>query len=276
MAFRLLIEREYQSLFTVPSVQVILCSYCTLRNWEHDDLAAPYWRWYWNDTRGAVISSGGRRIELGPDRVVLIPPETHFSTDTRNLVGHLHFHFLAGVRLVAAERKPIVRRVKEVDRVMIGKLVAMMQLPPSRQRGDWSISCGVHALIGYALAQFPVSAWEMEPVDRQIASALAAMHERPNHGFSNVDLARLASLSPNAFLRRFRVVTGVTPHRYLTRLRVDRAGLDLLNTGDSIEAIALRNGFCDRYHLSRVFKQVLGRSPSEYRRRGQRLSTAAR
>jgi len=40
-------------------------------------------------------------------------------------------------------------------------------------------------------------------------------------------------------------------------------------SGRDIKAIAEDTGFCDRYHFSRIFKQLRGVSPAEFRRCGQ-------
>jgi AraC-like DNA-binding protein len=63
--------------------------------------------------------------------------------------------------------------------------------------------------------------------------------------------------------------TGMPLHRYLNHVRVSHA-LDLLTDGDKpLAQIASDCGFCDIYYFSRYFKQSVGVSPAEYRRRGK-------
>ena len=82
------------------------------------------------------------------------------------------------------------------------------------------------------------------------------------------DLARLVPVSPDHLIRTFRAVFGETPHRYLQRRRVERA-MFLLRTGDrSVTDICMDVGFSSLGTFSRVFRDIVGESPSVYRRRG--------
>ena len=79
-------------------------------------------------------------------------------------------------------------------------------------------------------------------------------------------LAKESGYSRVQFLRMFRAATGYTPHNYLLKLRVDRVRELLASPTLSLTDIALECGFSSHSHLSRVFRQVLGATPSEYRR----------
>jgi AraC family transcriptional regulator len=86
---------------------------------------------------------------------------------------------------------------------------------------------------------------------------------------TDIDLNRLAvesGYSRNHFLRMFRAATGDTPHRYLLHLRVKKAQAMMKNKSTHLIDIALATGFSSHAQLSRVFRQVLGVTPSEYRR----------
>src|SRR5215475_5735745 len=79
-------------------------------------------------------------------------------------------------------------------------------------------------------------------------------------------LAKESGYSRVHFVRMFRAATGYTPHNYLLKLRVDRVRELLASPTLSLTDIALECGFSSHSHLSRVFRQVLGATPSEYRR----------
>jgi AraC family transcriptional regulator len=86
---------------------------------------------------------------------------------------------------------------------------------------------------------------------------------------SDIDLRTLAmesGYSRNHFLRMFRQATGYTPHQYLLRLRVKRAQELMKNRSMPLIDVALESGFASHSHLSRVFRQIAGARPSEYRR----------
>jgi AraC family transcriptional regulator len=86
---------------------------------------------------------------------------------------------------------------------------------------------------------------------------------------TDLDLKSLAAesgYSENHFLRMFRVATGLTPHQYLIRLRVMKAQALMRDGSSRLVDIALACGFSSHAHFSRIFRQVLGAAPSEYRR----------
>ncbi|HEY8475006.1 MAG TPA: helix-turn-helix domain-containing protein [Natronosporangium sp.] len=80
------------------------------------------------------------------------------------------------------------------------------------------------------------------------------------------DLAARALMSPRSFARRFKAVTGTTPHAWLLGQRLHRAE-ELLETADlRIEEVARRCGFGTAAALREQFVRRRGVSPREYRR----------
>lgn len=79
-------------------------------------------------------------------------------------------------------------------------------------------------------------------------------------------LARVAGLSIFHFARAFKQTAGITPHRYLTQKRVQRAQRMLAYSDLSLSQIAFATGFSDQSHLARHFRRLVGSSPGEYRR----------
>src|SRR5262249_11115727 len=71
-------------------------------------------------------------------------------------------------------------------------------------------------------------------------------------------LAKLAGRSPFHFSRVFLRSVGVSPHRYVVHLRLQRA-IELAREGrSSLAEIALHTGFADQSHLSRWIRRVRG------------------
>jgi AraC-like DNA-binding protein len=79
-------------------------------------------------------------------------------------------------------------------------------------------------------------------------------------------LARIAHLSVGHFIRMFRATFGETPHRYLQRRRVERSMFLLRETDRPVTDICLAVGFTSLGTFSRTFRDIVGRSPSAYRR----------
>jgi AraC-like DNA-binding protein len=78
-------------------------------------------------------------------------------------------------------------------------------------------------------------------------------------------LAGLAKLSVCYFVRSFKQSTGITPHDYLIRQRVERTKQLLSGTDMPLSEIALAAGFADQSHFARRFRQHVGMSPRDYR-----------
>jgi AraC-like DNA-binding protein len=90
--------------------------------------------------------------------------------------------------------------------------------------------------------------------------------EEELHSITVGELAEDTALSRTGFSRAFRRMEGVSPRAYLQERKIDRAK-QLLETGRSLTEIALRLGFCDQSHFTRIFKQLTGETPAAYRRR---------
>lgn len=77
-------------------------------------------------------------------------------------------------------------------------------------------------------------------------------------------LATTAGMSPAHFIRSFQAAFGETPNRYLQRRRVERA-MFLLRSGSSVTDACFDVGFSSLGTFSRMFRQIVGVAPSEYR-----------
>jgi len=88
------------------------------------------------------------------------------------------------------------------------------------------------------------------------------------HLDQNLTLAQLGAvvcMSPFHFARLFQRTTGMPPHRFVVRARIDRA-LTLLTVHESpIGGIARAVGFRTASHFSTVFRRITGITPRAYR-----------
>ena len=80
-------------------------------------------------------------------------------------------------------------------------------------------------------------------------------------------MAARAHMSPRHFARAFRAETGITPARYVERVRLEAARRRLEDTADPIAAVATACGFGTAETMRRVFLRTLEVGPAEYRRR---------
>ncbi|MFF7408367.1 GlxA family transcriptional regulator [Streptomyces lydicus] len=93
--------------------------------------------------------------------------------------------------------------------------------------------------------------------------------ENPAADLSVDALAGRAGLSPRHFARAFRDEVGMTPGRYVDRVRLEAARRGLEDTVDGVAQVARRCGYGTPEAMRRAFLRALGASPAEYRRRFQ-------
>jgi two-component system, response regulator YesN len=79
-------------------------------------------------------------------------------------------------------------------------------------------------------------------------------------------VARKAYMSKYHFSRAFKVAVEVTYQEYLNNIRIHKAAGLLSNRTQTITDIAFSVGYCDLTHFARIFKRIIGYSPSTYRK----------
>jgi AraC family transcriptional regulator len=80
-------------------------------------------------------------------------------------------------------------------------------------------------------------------------------------------VAEQVALSVSYFSRAFKETFGTTPHMHIVRLRLEMAKKVMLTTEEPLSQIALACGLADQAHLSKLFRSVVGETPSAWRRR---------
>jgi AraC-like DNA-binding protein len=87
--------------------------------------------------------------------------------------------------------------------------------------------------------------------------------------------ARRQGLAPETLSRGFQKMFGVTPSAFRTETRTRRAFELIMNSNDSLAAIATASGFSDQSHMSRATKTLTGKSPGRWRATSNPFKTAA-
>ena len=108
---------------------------------------------------------------------------------------------------------------------------------------------------------------EVEDLNRRLLRARDAMDRAYAEPLDVSAVAAVAHVSEAHFIRTFRATFGETPHRYLQRRRVERSMFLLRETERSITDICFDVGFTSVGTFSRMFKEIIGETPSGYRRR---------
>ncbi len=104
---------------------------------------------------------------------------------------------------------------------------------------------------------------------RRVHTGRDYVHANLAEPFSLTAAARAANLSRYHFLRAFRQIVGVTPHRYVQALRLRRATVLLERSTLSISEIAMEVGYSSVAAFSAFFTKHQAVSPTKWRRQQQ-------
>ena len=150
----------------------------------------------------------------------------------------------------------LVRR--ELGSAAVNILARQMVVPPQRDGGQRQfIDQPVPACTNLALA--PTLDWALERLDKDLSVA---------------DLAAHARMSERSFGRRFLAETGTTPHRWLIGQRVQLAQRFLEDSDLGIDEVAAQSGFGAAALLRHHFRNQVGITPGDYRRKFQSATSS--
>ncbi|MED4604205.1 AraC family transcriptional regulator [Paenibacillus validus] len=107
-----------------------------------------------------------------------------------------------------------------------------------------------------------------------VVRAKAEIHKNYEDPLTLHRLAAISNVSAEYLIRLFNQYEGVTPMRYLWKVRADRALELLQSTGLTLDEIAEQTGFKSTYHLSRMIKNFSGKTPTDIRRSSWRGTLA--
>jgi AraC-like DNA-binding protein len=106
--------------------------------------------------------------------------------------------------------------------------------------------------------------WFFALTDTQLGAAMGAMHADPGYRWTVQRLAERAGMSRSAFALRFKQKVGTSAINYLTHWRMLRAAKMLVNSRESVSAIALSLGYESVSSFGFAFKREMGCSPRQF------------
>lgn len=275
------------------NLQVHCCRYWWMKNWEHKDLSFPYWRIYSNVQKGAFMEYKQQVYAIEPGTLYLIAPNTNYASrlhyhpipqEGYHLVGgriseitrkenrqfiregaieHLFIHFTLGYPYDQVSPGIYAFRMNKQQEAKIKQLRSYL----TRHVAQFNVTIylTLHSLISELLAGIDEEEWVYPVRDIRIANVISHIENNIEKDFSNEALAGIAHMATNAFSRLFKEYTGETLQHFIRTKRIHAACLLLLHTEISIDVIAEKTGFANRYHFSRVFRQITGNTPAKYR-----------
>lgn len=132
---------------------------------------------------------------------------------------------------------------------------------PREELREADAVCAVAAVLAKAAGCPAAPPAAPDPALRQLRDHLA---ESCTEGISTSALERLYGFDRFSLARRFRRAYGVSPSRFVTLRRLDRAR-GLIVEGQPLAEAALAAGFADQAHMTRQFRAAYGTTPGRWR-----------
>lgn len=278
------------------NLQMHCCRYWWIKNWEHKNLSFPYWRIYNNVQKGAFMEYNGQIHEMHPNTLYLIAPNTNYSSrlydnsipnEGYNLTGgrisettkkenrtllkegaieHLFIHFTLGYPY--DNISPGIYTF-HMDKHLKNKIKRLRNyLTKNVAQFNFTIFLTIQSLICELLSGLSENEWKYPVRDVRIAKVISYIENNISKEFSNESLAGIANMATNAFSRLFKEYTGETLQNFVKKKRINSACLLLLHSDLSIDEIAEKTGFANRYHFTRIFSRIMGNAPARYKKDG--------
>lgn len=106
--------------------------------------------------------------------------------------------------------------------------------------------------------------FSISPADRsKVRTVRELMHDRHDQELTLADLSQEVGLTQFQLIAMFKRTTGLTPHAFLTQIRLN-AAMKALESGTPIAEVALSAGFYDQSALTRHFKRCFGVTPLQW------------
>jgi LacI family transcriptional regulator len=103
--------------------------------------------------------------------------------------------------------------------------------------------------------------------DENISNALDFIHKNIDQNLLVDQIVREVPMSRRSLEKRFVEVTGLPIYKYIFKLRIEKLAQKLVSSELSVFEIALEMGLPDSKNISRQFRQIMGCTPVEYRRK---------
>lgn len=272
------------------NLKVLCCRYWYLDLWDCHDMVFPFWRVYWNKNEGGTLTLQDDVYEMDSNHLYIISPFTSFSTrykkhhiyDTgihvsgenltekhnetyfkNNYLIHFFTHFNLGTPFDNVF--PGIFKVELTEHLKDRLIYLTERLKIENQNFKMTFNLKLQAFIKEAVSNIGPELWKTINIDNRVLTVHRFIEANITQKLSNAQLAAIVNMAPNSFARLFKEEMNITLHNFIQNRKVAKACELFEHTNESIEGLAFKLGFSDRFHFSRVFKSVTGISPALYK-----------
>lgn len=193
--------------------------------------------------------------------VIQFPPEIFGEAMLRSREGEALRRLLARARRglwlkrAANSKRAIAEMRKTVEAKGLDKLISLFNV--LRVFSESSATAALSSMRYTPLLDMEYSS--------RISRAFEFVESRFCDTVTQVETAAHVRLSPSAFSRMFSRATGLTFTEYMTKLRLNEASRQLIESDATVAEIALRCGFANQSNFNRQFLRLQRMTPREYR-----------
>ncbi|MCC3373351.1 AraC family transcriptional regulator [Cohnella sp. REN36] len=218
---------------------------------------------------------GEEEYELGPgDSFFILPGPLHaYRSDERD---PWRYRWIAcrGPELARWQQRAGVSAERPVVYGAWETLRAMEAVAAAFREGGWTADCEASGWLRIAWAAWmktnrpeapEASGGREEASAREADRAARWLHAQLDRPVSIAQMARELGYHRTHLAKLFRRHRGMSPIRYLQKLRMERAAL-LLQEALSVEEVAASVGYADPLYFSKSFKKWMGVTPTDYRK----------
>ncbi len=164
------------------------------------------------------------------------------------------------------EKKVTLQKIDNTEFLFFYSLVEKMMANQSENdRVNFSYLSAFYTLLENIVPKIKVL--DIKTKAKQISPALIYLENNYTSIIKVEDLASMCFLSPSRFFYLFKEQTGCSPIAYKNKIAIQHATKTLiLEKSKSIETIAFEYGFESAIYFRRLFKQLTGKTPTEYRK----------
>lgn len=238
-----------------PEIQLIKYSIdFEVRKWRvPPERNNPFFYCYWNKTPGGEIRVGSKVYPLSPEYIMLIPPNLEHSPVQTAPFNHSFIHFIA---------MPPFDSLNTIELFPARKYAHLF----IKRENEFKTSLALYSLIFELMLQIPEEHFYRHQIsDERIFQAWHLISLYCTRNLQLNDIAEKLNMSVSSLSHLFKEEMGISPIRYAMERRLEKALMLLADVHISIEDIARKTGFADRYHFSKTFKGHYGMTPVQMR-----------
>jgi AraC family transcriptional regulator len=264
------------------------------KSWNYKNVISTFYRLYLIEDGEAILYNPTETITLEKGYLYLVPSFTYFNTHCDGYLEQYYLHFVEeaqnGRSLFAANRNLLKTKANEIDMENFRRIIklnpnrglqrshdpkAYEKLPVLQSNAEMnnvmqlSAYTETQGILLQLLSRFLTPECfkpdQNNIIHSKVLDAINYIQTNLQVNITVAELAERANQSADHFSRLFIESTGERPLVYIRHKKIEQAQVLLSTTDRSLSEIAIDTGFDSLSYFSKMFKQITGLSPSNYK-----------